>query len=739
MDLENSQGVHNGIISSIGNASASYDPHQIPNDSTNTLIQGAEIAVAGNTLDMSEEEMLSFASRKARRQQQRDAFKSRHKKEAEWEQKQKTLRNEGFAPDLPDTDTIDGDAFTEEESVFGKTDYEMGLRNLDQDNEVYTEYDDYTGGRRVPRPEYEVRGTRTYKSGKQYPIGNRLRSQETDNFTQQQAPKSVFKDLLRRVEPIAQASGGTVGNTGVNVVDLVERLRANTQSDSGKDRERFLVEQMIAADAANSDPEMRQYNEYQAEAESQRIARDYFGGYGSGSMADEAIGRIAEIRKLGGAGVLTEGGPGDQAQVIRYEPEPDYTAPKIVNGVYIDPNTNNPIAIQGPEVPKAVQGANTPNTGQMANAPAPMTAATWLQANVPDYRQSDRVFGDYPQVDIALETSNFAQRLSELNGFGLEGLVNPETGAVRNIRSRDDLQKVSDFILAKAAKQGKKLYLKNPETGKNQRRPNPDIREVMQLARMTQMDQQKLANALFQMEQSNERPGYIDRTAGPTKDVIFDAAEMADENGMMTKLERIAKGATIKTKEGRREIRTLIEGLDGGPDVTKGEMGQERGTKPRIDRRKPKNMGSGDEMEARIRAQAEGRAARDRKPVNEERLRENIVKARLAEERAKRDDRIREKRKNSLFVSPQAAEDNAFIDQARGQRQTAAEAAEVAKLIELAAYGRRYPSPDFTSVPARRGGAEGQFVGQQPGDGRLSNIKSDDDPTFIRNVRFPRR
>ena len=47
---------------------------------------------------------------------------------------------------------------------------------------------------------------------------------------------------------------------------------------------------------------MREYNDNRAEAESQSIAREYFGGYGSGSMADDSIGRIAEIRSLGKVG-----------------------------------------------------------------------------------------------------------------------------------------------------------------------------------------------------------------------------------------------------------------------------------------------------------------------------------------------------------------------------------------------------------------------------------------------------
>ena len=81
--LESSQGRHNGVISNIGNASASGDPKQIPNDATDILIKGAEMAGAGRTLDLSEEETLAATSRQYRRQQQREAYKNRHKRQAQ--------------------------------------------------------------------------------------------------------------------------------------------------------------------------------------------------------------------------------------------------------------------------------------------------------------------------------------------------------------------------------------------------------------------------------------------------------------------------------------------------------------------------------------------------------------------------------------------------------------------------------------------------------------------------------
>ena len=133
MNLERSQAAHNGVISNIGNASASNDPKQIPNDANDLLIKGAQIAAAAEQLGLSEEETLAAVSRQARRQNQRQAYQLKKNQNTRWAQSQKTLRDEGFDPFMVDTDVIDTNATTEEEAVFGKTDYEMGLRDLDQD------------------------------------------------------------------------------------------------------------------------------------------------------------------------------------------------------------------------------------------------------------------------------------------------------------------------------------------------------------------------------------------------------------------------------------------------------------------------------------------------------------------------------------------------------------------------------------------------------------------------------
>ena len=106
MALEDVQGLHNRVIVNVGNLSASNDPKQIPNDAISQITKGAEALAAGKTLGLSVEETLQATSRERRRNEQRAAYQNRDQRRAIWEQSQKTLRNEGFEVDSPDTDLL---------------------------------------------------------------------------------------------------------------------------------------------------------------------------------------------------------------------------------------------------------------------------------------------------------------------------------------------------------------------------------------------------------------------------------------------------------------------------------------------------------------------------------------------------------------------------------------------------------------------------------------------------------
>ena len=135
-------------------------------------------------------------------------------------------------------------------------------------------------------------------------------------------------------------------------------------------------------DRARFNPEMMEYNDNRADAEAQNIARTQFLGGSDGAMADEAIGRIGEIRRLGAAGSL---GEMEQTQVIRQGPQGTFpNAEEIVDNTgrivgYADPVTKAPIALDPAlGISLSTQGANTPDAAQMMNAPQnPQTAREW--------------------------------------------------------------------------------------------------------------------------------------------------------------------------------------------------------------------------------------------------------------------------------------------------------------------------------------------------------------------------
>ena len=326
------------------------------------------------------------------------------------------------------------------------------------------------------------------------------------------------------------------------------------------------------------------------------------------------------------------------------------------DGVNLDPVTGDPVAMQGPELPIRREGDIPVNNGGSANSlNAPQSAMEWVNQTRPEFRESASSFGNYPQVDITLQTTNFANRLRDLQGYGMEGVS-------ANIRSVDELQRVVAAVGSKAQAKGQQLYRFDPETGKNIPSATAGPAEVMNLMRMSPGEQQQFANAMYQMEAArrssvNENPTgvYLSRMTkqGPQPmgqaDVTFDAAEAV--GGDLTTVARQRKGSSIRvgtTDQGKpvkQDINAAMAALP-SRDAQEPFIGQVAGEKPRVNRRKPGNMGSGDELQANIQRQAESRAKG--KPVDQQRVNANITKARLAEEREKRDARKRAAQRDSI-------------------------------------------------------------------------------------------
>lgn len=686
--LEFLQGKHNGVISNSGNASASVDPKQIPNDATEVLLKGAEKAAAGSQLGLSEEETLAATSRQYRRQQQRDAYRNRNERQAQWEQKQKSLIDEGFQIDSPDTDLEGRDEVAE---VFGLTDYEAGLRDLDADN-----------GIDPSDREFE-----------REPV----------------APKSVLRDALTRL----QSGSNQFGMSAVpGMADAQSRLEDDlAYGPEQRDVERDYARQMVLADAARSSARRQGYSDVKAAIEADAISEQLYRPHRGGALTSAMVGDVNLDRISAG-----------------YNPQyPDAVMPAMPggSGLPTDPMTGNPIGQQTPELPGYLTQANRTSTANTLNAPDggnTSTAASWIIENLPRPRSGSGVPSQDPQTDITLATTQFAQKLRELDGFGLQNVSS-------NVRSASELQKVADYVTAKAAELGQPIFAVDPVTRKQTPVLNPGVGDVVNMLGLSGPEQQQLANALFQTElampttnneayrarepraQFNDNITFGDMSArlGSTPVARVGSGSKITV-GLDANKEPVRRGVVSQGGSGRRDIKTLLASLE-GEDAQRPYIGQVEGEKPRIFRYKRGGMGSGDEMAARLTMQAETRAKRDKKPVNQEQLRSSITKARLIEERMKRDERKAEQARRSAQPPALAAADNAFIDEARKRIQGSKERSEVEKLIELAAFGRQYP------VEPERAGSE--FAEGRPArQPRLDLIQDLNDPNWDR-TQYRRR
>ena len=614
MSLESIQSLHNSHIANAGNISASNDPQQQPNDANELLIKGASAAAAGRELGLSEEETLAAVSRQYRRQGSKAAIRARRTQEAEaqrtWSQKQASLGNWGDGE-------IQGVRYEDDDETaraFGQD--QSDFQNFKADDRGFTE-DEETG------------------------LLRRESFSETRGDFGDVAPKSALKDALS----LLQSGTSQFGYEAFpGSADVAGRLEADITPDRGADA--ALGAEAVRRDNRRFNPEAREANDWKADADAQSLARTIFTAGGSGGMADENIGRIAEIRSLGKIG--------ETAHVVRTANDAiKGQAARRHDGVFLDPATGDPIAIQGPQLPSVLAGDRTPNNGSSSDSlNAPQTAVSWLAESIPDYREGGRTFGDYPQVDITLQTTNFANKVRD---YGARNNL-PALGQVSaNIRSVEELQKVVSYIAGESAKAGRGLTIPDPQNpSRSLPAGNQTVSGVMNAIGMTPGEQQQFSNAMFQLDAArrssvNQNPTgvYLSRTGEPTKGVQFDAAEAINASEGQAKVARIPKGSTIgvsvpgSDKPQRRSIVTQLAQLD-SPGAQKPFIGQVQGEKPRVNRFNRTGETEPEKIDATLRVQAESRARRDRKPVDEASLRDRQTKAKLVQERENRDSRRRQ-------------------------------------------------------------------------------------------------
>ena len=645
--LEGVQQAHNRLISDAGNISASNDPNQLGHDINESrkkqLLAGAAKLAAGNTLGLSEEETLALISRETRKQQRADQSITEEDVMRQFAQTKKSMADAppselaGIALRRePEVDPFgamqdDSQSYSREEKVrFGVLPNEMMTdEEIDMRDEA------------VERP---VSGT----AGVREALG-RLQAAE--------AREKGLQGMLSRV------MGGGIGSEP-GVADLVSRLEDRLQYG----REQKRAEASLARDAVIQDykragfgfNETAEAKYRQAAAEAQAIAANRFTVGGGGAIADEIMRRI---------GTANAGPVGDA-----------YFSTQL--GSYVDAS-GTPLAVQPEDV--AVSGINAPDTANALNAPQRQTAIDYVAKQLPDFRQGERVFGDYNQTDISGTSQLFAQRVAQ------SGLFNPDV-VKPDVRGIDEFQKAVDAIARLTGDKGTKMYrrelVEDPNTGKarlqSTRVPSDQVgaQEVMNFLRYTPQEQQEFANALYQAEiargsaiNQNAKNTYFGRGAiapGPKDNVVFSAAEAINPREGAAKIARVAPGQTI---EGR-DIKSAFKGLN-YPGARSNFIGQVEGGNPNLrgsdsDIRYVGRAIAGrptSEIPAAVREQEMGFARNRAKTamkkegaaisparierraegmMDESKLKDRTVKAQLAQERAIRDNKKRNARQLAI-------------------------------------------------------------------------------------------
>ena len=606
MSLEAVQRLNNRNVVGTSRVSASLNPKQAPHDMTELLLKGAESAAAGRTLGLSEEETLAAVSREYRRQKLKNDQITPEDVERQVAQ---------AANSLTDGPELRGVGYKQVEDVdpFGQS--QDDFQNFTENDRGFTT-DQETGVLR--------RETFDESRGEQYDV----------------APQSVLRDALTRL----QSGTGTYGYEAFPGSAAVEGRLEDSLPASGAETgaQKALVAELVKRERSNTNQEMVDYNNFRAEAEANILGREFTAG-GRGTMADEAIGRIGEVKSLGKAG--------ETAQVIRYAGDTSSfpSATQNANGIYVDPRTGQPIAVQE-TVPTALAGANTPNTANQLNAPVRESSTEFVARMMPDYRTGGRVFGDYPQVDITGATTLFADRVRGLAAGGFERA----SAMPSDIRSIDEFDRTINMIREEGLKQGKKFYDQEQTEGgvKSRRTKDPGPQSILSFLRYTPAEQEQLAGALYQLDSArrssvNQNPDsmYFTRTGprGRMDDVTFDAAEAINPRDGQAEVAKFTRGERIEGKQVSEAIRGLI------PDAAMPFKGEVAGEKQPIIRQTkvPTEKSPGRKGPEYIR-QIRNARGQNKTPADIEETRKMQVNNIVAEERAKRAASDRQKQETDI-------------------------------------------------------------------------------------------
>ena len=654
MTLENIQRVTNSQRVAAGRVSASNDPSQWKHDAKEQLIKGAELAAAGRTLGMSEEETLAAVSRQYRRQRRADDRVTREDVLRQMVQSAATTTSEVGAGEIKG---ISYDDTSEIDEVFGKTDYETGFRNLDADNGVDNrEFEDEQVGRRVIRSKDLLDA-----APMTVPYMNPVRDQESPYYNPEVAPKSALSDALSAVEAekgkrtgLQRAMGRVFGGgSGIDSdLDTAESaLKRHLVAEGPQDAR--IGRAIVRQDNQNYNPEVEEANYYRAETDALAERRRLYGPGGSGARADGNIARIGQVHSIGKvyeeSHKVSSANDAIRGQIVRRH-----------DGVFVDPDTGNTIAVQGPELPPVLSGDRTPNnTGTADHLNAPQTAREWLTQSFTNNfgapepsRPTDRI----QQVDITTATTTAANKIRD---YYQKIGVAPTVRVPDNIRSVDELQRVADRVVNAT---GGNMTMMDPENpGSQIPAGRNSVSGALNTIGLSNGEQNQLAQALYQLDAAkrssvNQNPtgSYLSRENEPAKDINFNSADVIDEGmvkakiGRVNRKSRIRVGSDTQGKPIRSDIRKQLSNL-GEEGARQPYIGQVEGEAPRVNRFNSTGQSDSADAAIAVREQAKGRAKGGQEDAG--RTRANQVKAMLVTEREKRDNTKRANKASELIAS----------------------------------------------------------------------------------------
>ena len=194
MSLENIQRGTNAQRVAAGNVSASNDPTQWNHDGREQLIKGAELAAAGRTLGMSEEETLAAVSRQFRRQRRADDRVTKSDVLRQMVQSAATTTSEVGGGELKGLGYIQDD---DEAFAFGED----------------TTYNYSEGGKKVTRADDEQTYRANDRGFTEDPETGQIRREnfeETRGSFETVAPKSAMMDALQQLEGAKSKESGVL-------------------------------------------------------------------------------------------------------------------------------------------------------------------------------------------------------------------------------------------------------------------------------------------------------------------------------------------------------------------------------------------------------------------------------------------------------------------------------------------------------------------------------------------------